>query len=238
MCIRDRLFVGRLMWYKGIKIILDALARLKSQGLDFKMVFVGGGMDMEEIEKYSESAGLTEKVIFTGPINDRQLLRKYFCMGDLFLFPSTFDTNGLVVREAAACALASVLIEGSAAAEGITHNVTGFLCQEDHVSFAAAVKGALSNMPALKTVGENAQRHIYISWDDSVKKARDRYMTVIENYRLRGSSGRKKLRSDDVFEFIGNMNRLLDRLREAGDKAGGDLKKTESFFRELLNRIK
>ena len=34
------LFVGRLMWYKGLKIILDALAALKSQDVDFRMVFV------------------------------------------------------------------------------------------------------------------------------------------------------------------------------------------------------
>lgn len=38
------LYVGRMMWYKGIRIILDALARLKAQGCDFRMVFAGEGL--------------------------------------------------------------------------------------------------------------------------------------------------------------------------------------------------
>ncbi|MBQ9421139.1 MAG: glycosyltransferase, partial [Lachnospiraceae bacterium] len=36
------LFVGRMMWYKGIRIVLDALEGLKSQNTDFRMVFIGG----------------------------------------------------------------------------------------------------------------------------------------------------------------------------------------------------
>ena len=36
------LFVGRMMWYKGIRIILDALKTLCDAGQPFRMVFVGG----------------------------------------------------------------------------------------------------------------------------------------------------------------------------------------------------
>ena len=35
------LFVGRMMWYKGIRISLDALKKLADDGTDFRMVFVG-----------------------------------------------------------------------------------------------------------------------------------------------------------------------------------------------------
>ncbi|MDR3277778.1 MAG: glycosyltransferase, partial [Oscillospiraceae bacterium] len=37
------LFVGRMMWYKGIRMILDGLVRVKKRGADFRMVFVGSG---------------------------------------------------------------------------------------------------------------------------------------------------------------------------------------------------
>ncbi len=39
------LFVGRIMWYKGLRIILDAMKALKDSGCDFRMVFffVGKG---------------------------------------------------------------------------------------------------------------------------------------------------------------------------------------------------
>ena len=96
------LFIGRLMWYKGLRIILDALKSLDDNGTDFRMVFVGGGGDELEVRKYTDELGLEKKVFFTGAISDREQLRAWYTRADLFLFPSTFDTNGLVVREAAA----------------------------------------------------------------------------------------------------------------------------------------
>ena len=99
------LFVGRIMWYKGLRIILDALAALDQEKRDFRMVFVGGGGDFDQVKAYSEKLGLAKKVFFAGPVHQREALRAWYCRADLFLFPSTFDTNGLVVREAAACAL-------------------------------------------------------------------------------------------------------------------------------------
>ena len=95
------LFVGRMMWYKGIRIILDALKKLSESGRDFRMVFVGGGNDKEEIVEYCESLGLSGCVFFVEPIHDRNAIRAWYCWANLFLFPSTFDTNGLVETMAA-----------------------------------------------------------------------------------------------------------------------------------------
>ena len=111
------LFVGRMMWYKGLRIILDGLRQLQSAGQDFRMVFIGGGKDEDEVRAYAAELG--GRCIFTGAISKRETLRAWYSRADLFLFPSSYDTNGLVVREAAASDLASVLIRGSCAAEGV-----------------------------------------------------------------------------------------------------------------------
>ncbi len=107
------LFVGRLMWYKGLKLILDALKISKEKGDKFHMVIVGDGADGKDIQQYAEDLGLKDYCIFTGAVQDRELLRAYYTRADMFLFVSTYDTNGIVVREAAACGLGSVLIKGS-----------------------------------------------------------------------------------------------------------------------------
>ena len=125
------LFVGRLMWYKGIRIILDALAALHSNGLPFRMVFIGDGTDRDDICQYAHDLNLDSVCYFTGAIRNRQILRAWYCRADLFLFPSTFDTNGLVVREAAACGLGSVLIRDSCAAEDVTEDENAFLIVTD-----------------------------------------------------------------------------------------------------------
>jgi glycosyltransferase involved in cell wall biosynthesis len=124
------LFVGRMMWYKGIRIILDGLFRAKRKGARFKMLFVGVGGDYGEIKELAGMLQLTDDCVFTGIVKDRQKLRAFFSRADMFLFPSTFDTNGIVVREAAACGLASVLICGSCAAEGIIDGRNGMLIEK------------------------------------------------------------------------------------------------------------
>lgn len=173
------LFVGRLMWYKGIRLILDALAALRK---DFRMVFVGSGQDREEMESYAAHAGIGSRCIFTGAITDRELLRAWYSRADLFLFPSAFDTNGLVAREAAACSLPSVLLTGSCAAEGVTDGRNGFLIGESAESLLACLRKLYGKKDLLRQVGLAASRELYLSWQEAVNIAAERYPAVIERY--------------------------------------------------------
>ncbi len=198
------LFVGRMMWYKGIRIILEALDRYRRSGADFRMIFVGDGADREEIEALAAQLQLTDRCLFPGAVRDRELLRVYFSMADLFLFPSTFDTNGIVVREAAACGLGSVLIRGSCAAEGIEGGRTGLLIEENSESLYVLLQQVGDNRQVLRMIGENAMNEIYISWEDSVQRACERYQIVQENYR-RGLTDRRFEISDELLGVIGNL---------------------------------
>ena len=206
------LFVGRMMWYKGIRIILDALKKLSESGRDFRMVFVGGGTDKDEIVRYAESLVLTDRVFFSPPLQNREHIRAWYCRADLFLFPSTFDTNGLVVREAAACGLGSVLIRGSCAAEDITDGRTGLLIEENAESMAAVLSALCADRAAMRRIGQYAQQEIYLSWDDAVARAYDHYGAVIENYRA-GKYPPHERRSDEIFHWISNALDLQNRLK-------------------------
>lgn len=190
------LYVGRMMWYKGIKITLDALKIAKDQGANFKMIFVGDGLDAEEIKTYTKELNLQNQCIFTGPIYDRDELKIYYSIADLFLFPSTFDTNGIVIREASACSCPSILIKDSAAAEGIENDFTGILIEENKDSMAKEIIRACDDRERLKEIGENANKYIYISWDEAVEKAYQRYEFILENYQ------KKELKNTDYPIFI------------------------------------
>ena len=174
------LFVGRLVKYKGLPLILDALAKLSADGIDFRMVFVGSGPDEAEMKEKAASLLKPEQYIFTGPIYDREQLRAWNTRADLFLFPSTYDTNVIVVRAAAACGLASVLIHGSCASEGVTDGRNGFLIEENADSMYMLLKRLSNDLSHVHTVGENAMNEIYISWKDSVHSAHERYCEIID----------------------------------------------------------
>lgn len=206
------LFVGRIMWYKGLKIILDALAALNQEGKDFRMVFVGGGGDFEEVRAYSEQAGPNQKVFFAGPVHEREALRAWYCRADLFLFPSTFDTNGLVVREAAACGLGSVLISGSCAAEGVTNERNGLLIEENALALAQCLRGLSKEAMAL--IGRYAQEELYLSWEDAVATAQERYQIVIDRYRS-GAYAPYRKHMEPVFKANGELMEGLAKLEDS-----------------------
>lgn len=207
------LFVGRMMWYKGLKIILDALAMLKTQGRPFRMVFVGNGGDRDEVIAYSEKLGLSDCVFFTAPAYDRNVIRAWYCRADLFLFPSTFDTNGLVVREAAACGLGSVLVRGSCAAEDIRDGESGFLIEENAESMARMLTALSRNPEAMRRVGKTAQDEIYISWKDAVTHAQARYEVVLENFKA-GKYLAHNRQSDEAFHAISSYLAAVGRGQE------------------------
>lgn len=221
------LYLGRMMWYKGMRITLDALKKVREAGCDFRMVFVGGGIDRDEIVQYSESLGLSDRVFFEDPVYEREKVRAWYCRADLFLFPSTFDTNGLVVREAAACALPSVLVGGSCAAEDSEDGVSSFLIEENAGSMAECLIRLLKQPEAMKKVGRGAQEHLYLSWSDAVAGAERRYETVLENYR----AGRCPVHEKHDDSFYGQVAALLDLQNQLNLRRRQTMDRIGSFIR-------
>lgn len=209
------LFVGRMMWYKGIRLMMDALARLKQEGRDFRMVMVGDGLERKEMEDYVKQLELTDRVLFAGTVLDRERLRAFYCMADLFLFPSTFDTNGIVVREAAACGLGSVLIKDSCAAEDLTDGENALMIEENADSLHALLERTGFDRPALRALGQRAMDQLYLSWEDAVERAYERYGVVLENYK-RGLSHRSMEWSDEVYNLMSDFCRGIKYVRGVG----------------------
>ena len=108
------------------------------------------------------------------------------------MYSSTFDTNGLVVREAAACGLASVLIEGSCAAEDVTDGRNGFKIEESADAMADFLKEAVKDLDHIHDVGQHAMDEIYMNWRDAVSVAYARYQYVIEQYKKGAFVNRQK----------------------------------------------
>lgn len=225
------LFVGRMMTYKGLPIILDAMKILADRGMDFRMVFIGKGPDREMLEDRARELGLMGenapgKCIFTGPIYDRDELRAWNTRADLFLFPSTFDTNGLVVREAAACGLASVLIRDSCAAEGITDGQNGFLIDENAESMAALLLQAGKDLDHLHDVGMHAMDEIYVSWQECVAKAYERYQFVLAEKKIGMKPHHRKQKTDRLVSLVAHGMENQDRLRQFGHELMGDFRES------------
>lgn len=177
------LFVGRMMWYKGIALKLKALKLLRERGFEFRMIFVGDGEDIEEIKAEVNEYGLCDCVHFAGKITDRAQLMGYYNVADLFLFLSTYDTQGLVVQEAAAASCPALVLCESAPAEFIEDGITGFVTENDPVRVADRIESIFSDKGVLEDVGDSASEHVYIPWERAVDNAVDRYRGLIREYK-------------------------------------------------------
>lgn len=176
------LFVGQHIWQKGLKVVLEALLLLNQRGVEFSMHFVGNGYAANEMQRFVEARGLSDRVHLHGVIKDRELLQRFYAAADLFVFPSLYDNAPLVVREAAAYETPALLAEGSTAAEVISHGYNGFLCAYDADKYATAIARLGADREMLRQVGRQAMKTLSLSWPDVLDRILDRYNTLIKIY--------------------------------------------------------
>ena len=121
--------VGRVSLEKNINEFLDL-------DLDGTKVVIGGGPDLDSLKKKYPDA------IFTGPKFGEELVQ-YYNLGDVFVFPSRFDTFGLVLLEALACGVPVAAYPVNGPIDVIGDSGAGVL---DH-DLKKAVEGALNISP-------------------------------------------------------------------------------------------
>ena len=174
------LYVGRIYSPKNIDLILESCKQLKDNNFKFKFVFVGGGAELEHYKKLSDSMSLNDVVTFKGSISNKHELGKYYSAADRFVFPSEYDTDGLVKKEAAAFNTPSILLENVICSYEIKDSHNGYLAPKNAVAFAQKIMSALNDTETYKTVCINANKELFISWDDAVKNAYKGYLRLIE----------------------------------------------------------
>ncbi len=91
------LFVGRLIYYKGCKVLLEAFRRVKNA----ELTLVGDGVMTDELKAMAESFHLTDRVHFLGAAEKEELYRQFEDC-DVFVLPSIARSEafGLVQIEA------------------------------------------------------------------------------------------------------------------------------------------
>jgi len=178
---RIMLYIGQHIWEKNLKFLLEALQRLGN--FDFKVLFAGEGYARQPMEVMAKDLGLQEKVRFYGAVADREKLKRLYACADLFLFPSLYDTSGLVFREAAALHTPALLLEAATAAEVITDDFNGFLAKNQTDAYAGRIREIFANPHKLTSAGHIASQTLCRSWENVIEEVGDRYRSIIKRTR-------------------------------------------------------
>lgn len=93
------LYVGRLVYEKGVQHLIAAMPKILSNYHDAKLIIAGRGGMMDELRAEASNLGLNDKIYFTGYLNSKQVQKMYKC-ADVAVFPSTYEPFGIVALEA------------------------------------------------------------------------------------------------------------------------------------------
>lgn len=145
----DIVTVGRLLKHKNVDLLLRAVAILKVERPNIKLLVIGDGPERAALEQLADELGVSRNVEFTGYVeHDRD---KYRLMkgGRVCALPSTREGFGIAALEAMACGLPVVMVDHpDNAAKGLITPENGRLCQPTAVSLAATTGSLLDeNMP-------------------------------------------------------------------------------------------
>jgi glycosyltransferase involved in cell wall biosynthesis len=167
--------VGRLDTTKNTKFTIDVLKNLKENNFKFKMFFIGCGNYLDELTAFIKKNKLEDCVILTGRLTDRNLLAAYYKLAHLHIFPSTYDTQGLVQIEAASQKTPTIFAKGSMASSSITPETNGYVCSLDKKLFAQKIMDIFNDEANYQEVREAAYRDLYRHWDEVISDVYQMY---------------------------------------------------------------
>ncbi|CEK17623.1 glycosyltransferase [Chthonomonas calidirosea] len=120
------LYVGRLASEKNVMWLLEVFQQVHAAYPNAVLAFVGEGPLQPSLIARAQELGLAEFVRFPGPI-PRNELDAIYAAADVFCFPSSTETQGLVVGEARAAGLPSVVVNAGGAPETVSEGEDGFV---------------------------------------------------------------------------------------------------------------
>lgn len=174
------LFVSRLVWEKDLRVLAQTFTELRSHRDDFEMVIVGDGHARQELQQMMPGAH------FLG-YQSGKMLAESFASADVFAFPSTTETFGLVTLEAMSSGLAPVAAKVGGAVGIIQEGRSGLFAEPlNGVDLARKIEWLLDHPNHRKVIAEHAlARAQEFRWDRILDRLFENYKEVIESFRSR-----------------------------------------------------
>lgn len=168
------IYVGRLAREKNLCTLVDAFALISAQRPKAHLMLVGGGQEEEALKAQMKRLGLSERVTFAGWQKPHERNR-HLRAGDLFLYPSVTDTQGLVLCEALAAGLPTVAAAAYGAKAVIRHGEDGLLVPPTPEALAG---GALELLSQPELLAARASKASEGSERFSERAATERLLSV------------------------------------------------------------
>ncbi|WP_394282402.1 glycosyltransferase family 4 protein [Corynebacterium sp.] len=176
-------YVGRMSLEKDLDRLVGIMTELRKQVPNARLAMVGSGPQADELKKMLDPAWTT----FTGYMSGAELAQA-FASGDVFAFPSTTETLGLVALESFASGVPVVGARAGGIPYVIDDGTTGFLVDPEAPDsvWADRLAQVLNDDDLRRRLGANAREEAERwSWRASTEKVVEYYQESIELHSRR-----------------------------------------------------
>ena len=189
-------FAGRIVNEKGIQILLQAAPKILANYPNVKFVIAGRGPCLDELKGLTNALGISDKVYFTGYLNDVQITKMYKAI-DIATFPSLYEPFGIVALEGMLSGAVTVVSDAGGLNEIVSHGIDGLKSYAGNAnSLADSILEALYNEDLCKTMTKNAREKVIseFNWKTIGKSTMNVYKLAIkENKALKANESLEKL---------------------------------------------
>lgn len=174
-------YVGRIAHEKNIGFLLEVTAEVRRRFPDVLLLLAGEGPAEAALRRRVARSGLAANVQWVGYLREPQALRDCYRAGDLFVFASTTETQGLVLLEAMALGVPVVAVAMMGTRDVLRDGHGARVARLEVADFAGKVTALLADPLARERLARAAPAHAH-QWSTAELTARliGLYRTVIE----------------------------------------------------------
>ena len=185
------LFVGRLVWIKGVDKLIRAMPQVLQTIPNLKLVIVGLGDMQEYLEKLVQTLKLQDVVKFRFEFISEEERIAHYAACDVAAFPSLYEPFGIVALEA--MSMGKPVVVGAAGISGMKESVVpngqdqcGFhVNPEDPADIAWGLVNAVQDPQRKEWLGKNGRKIVLerFSWNVIAKKTAELYLNLLESQK-------------------------------------------------------
>jgi glycogen synthase len=176
---KDLVFLGRLVFEKGVDLLLEALRSLKQIGLTPELTIIGTGSELNKLQKLAIDLRINDQVSFVGTktgLELTQLLNAHRIM----VMPSRWqEPFGVVALEGIACGCAIVASDGGGLKDAVGNCGLTFP-NGDLATLTQKLAELLANRDRLAIYQVGAKQHLARHTKQAVAES---YLQVFEDAR-------------------------------------------------------
>lgn len=173
----ELLFVGRIVYQKGLDLLIKALSMLRN--LNWHLTIVGDGPYLSTIQDMAREMKINSRITFAGWVQ-KERIKDYYQKANIFVFPSRHEGMSNALLEAMAMGLPVIASDIAGNDELVVPERTGFLFEKNDLDgLTEGIRNLIEHPELKRRYGNQSRERIstQYTWNNTARE----YLNVCQD---------------------------------------------------------